>query len=31
VRWMFNAGGGHVSGKHDGDLVIFQTRIGVDF
>jgi phosphate-selective porin OprO/OprP len=32
VRWMFNAGGGRVSGGvHDGDLVLFQTRIGVDF
>jgi len=32
VRWMFNAGGGHVSGgAHDGNVVIFQTRIGVDF
>jgi phosphate-selective porin OprO/OprP len=32
VRWMFNAGGGRVSGgAHDGDVVLFQTRIGVDF
>ena len=32
VRWMFNAGGGHVSGGiHDGNLLIFQTRVGVDF
>ena len=32
VRWMFNAGGGRVSGGvHDGDLVLFQTRIGIDF
>ena len=32
VRWMFNAGTGHVAGgKFDGKLVLFQTRIGVDF
>jgi phosphate-selective porin OprO and OprP len=32
VRWMFNAGGGRVSGgSHDGNLVLFQTRLGVDF
>lgn len=32
VRWMFNAGGGHVAGgPKDGNLVLFQTRIGVDF
>jgi phosphate-selective porin OprO/OprP len=32
LRWMFNAGGGHVSGgAHAGDIVLFQTRIGVDF
>jgi phosphate-selective porin OprO and OprP len=32
VRWMFNAGGGQVSGgPHDGNLLLFQTRIGVDF
>jgi len=32
VRWMFNAGGGHLSGgAHDGNIVIFQTRVGVDF
>jgi hypothetical protein len=29
---MFNAGAGHVTGgKFDGRLVLFQTRIGVDF
>jgi len=29
---MFNAGGGHVAGgPHDGHLVLFQTRVGVDF
>jgi hypothetical protein len=32
VRWMFNAGYGHISGGlHHGDLVLFQSRIGVDF
>jgi phosphate-selective porin OprO and OprP len=32
VRWMFNAGGGHVTGgAYNGDLFVFQTRIGVDF
>jgi phosphate-selective porin OprO/OprP len=32
VRWMFNAGGGHVSGGvNDGHLLLFQTRIGIDF
>jgi hypothetical protein len=31
VRWMFNAGGGHVSGTHDGNIVLFQTRVGIDF
>ncbi len=32
VRWMFNAGGGHVTGgPSDGDIILFQTRIGVDF
>jgi phosphate-selective porin OprO/OprP len=31
VRWMFNAGGGHVSGAHDGNIVLFQTRVGLDF
>jgi len=31
VRWMFNAGGGHVSGAHDGNIVLFQTRVGIDF
>ena len=32
VRWMFNAGGGHISdGVNDGHLLIFQTRIGIDF
>ena len=32
VRWMFNAGGGHVTGgPSDGNIVLFQTRVGVDF
>ncbi len=32
VRGMFNAGAGHVSGGvHDGHLVLFQSRVGVDF
>ena len=32
VRWMFNAGGGHITGgPSEGNLVLFQTRIGVDF
>ena len=32
VRWMFDAGAGHVTGgKFDGRLALFQTRIGVDF
>jgi phosphate-selective porin OprO/OprP len=32
VRWMFNAGGGQVSGgPYDGHLLLFQTRVGVDF
>ena len=32
VRWMFNAGGGHLSGgAHTGDIVLFQSRIGIDF
>jgi phosphate-selective porin OprO/OprP len=31
VRWMFNAGGGRVSGAHDGNIVLFQTRVGIDF
>jgi phosphate-selective porin OprO/OprP len=32
VRWMFNAGAGRVTGgAHIGDVVIFQTRIGIDF
>ena len=32
VRWMFNAGVGHVSGgAYEGDIALFQTRIGVDF
>lgn len=32
VRWMFNAGGGHVSGgAHNGDIVLLQTRVGIDF
>jgi phosphate-selective porin OprO/OprP len=31
VRWMFNAGGGHISGGPDyGNFLMFQTRIGVD-
>ncbi|MCC6820534.1 MAG: hypothetical protein IT579_07370, partial [Verrucomicrobia subdivision 3 bacterium] len=32
VRWMFNYGMGRtVSGGEEGDLFIFQTRIGIDF
>lgn len=32
VRWMFNAGGGNISaGANDGNLLLFQTRVGVDF
>jgi len=32
VKWMFNYGMGRVSGgQADGDLFIFQTRVGVDF
>jgi phosphate-selective porin OprO/OprP len=32
VRWMFNAGGGHVSGGiHDGSIALVQTRVGIDF
>ncbi len=32
VRWMFNYGMGRVrGGAEDGNLFIFQTRIGVDF
>jgi phosphate-selective porin OprO and OprP len=32
VRWMFNAGGGRVTGgPSEGRLFVFQTRIGVDF
>ena len=32
VRWMFNYGTGRVfDGPQDGHMVIFQTRIGVDF
>lgn len=32
VRWMFNLGGGNISaGANDGNLLIFQTRVGVDF
>jgi phosphate-selective porin OprO/OprP len=31
VRWMFNAGGGHVWGAQDGNLALFQTRVGIDF
>jgi phosphate-selective porin OprO and OprP len=31
VRWMFNAGGGQISGgPYDGHILLFQTRIGVD-
>jgi phosphate-selective porin OprO and OprP len=31
VRWMFNVGGGHISGGPDnGHFLMFQTRIGVD-
>jgi phosphate-selective porin OprO/OprP len=32
LRWMFNYGTGHVSGgPNDGNMLIFQTRVGVDF
>jgi phosphate-selective porin OprO/OprP len=32
VRWMFNAGAGRVTGgAHIGDVVLFQTRVGLDF
>ena len=32
VRWMFNGGVGHVSGgPSEGNLVLFQSRVGVDF
>jgi phosphate-selective porin OprO and OprP len=32
VRWIFNGGMGRVTGgAQDGNLFIFQTRIGVDF
>jgi phosphate-selective porin OprO/OprP len=32
IWWMFNYGNGHVSGgPNDGNMFIFQTRIGVDF
>ena len=32
LRWMFNYGSGHVSGgPNDGNMLIFQTRVGVDF
>jgi phosphate-selective porin OprO and OprP len=32
IRWMFNYGNGHISGgPNDGNMFIFQTRIGVDF
>jgi len=32
VRWMFNGGVGRTSGgARDGNLTLFQTRIGVDF
>ena len=32
IRWMFNYGNGHVSGgPNDGNMFIFQTRVGVDF
>jgi phosphate-selective porin OprO/OprP len=32
IRWMFNAGGGRVwGGPNDGSLLVFQTRVGVDF
>jgi phosphate-selective porin OprO/OprP len=32
VRWMFNAGSGHVTGgRSDGNILLFQTRVGVDF
>jgi phosphate-selective porin OprO/OprP len=32
VRWMFNGGGGRVTGgAHEGNIVLFQTRVGIDF
>jgi phosphate-selective porin OprO/OprP len=32
VRWMFNSGVGHVNGgPSDGNMFIFQTRVGIDF
>jgi hypothetical protein len=32
VRWMFNDGAGRVTGgAHIGDVVLFQTRVGIDF
>jgi phosphate-selective porin OprO/OprP len=32
LRWMFNSGVGRVfGGVNDGDMFMFQTRIGVDF
>jgi phosphate-selective porin OprO/OprP len=32
VKWMFNLGGGNISeAKRNGDILIFQTRIGIDF
>jgi phosphate-selective porin OprO/OprP len=32
VRWMFDIGGGHVSGgPHDGNVLVIQSRIGIDF
>ncbi len=32
VRWMFDIGGGNISGgAHDGNILILQSRIGIDF
>jgi phosphate-selective porin OprO/OprP len=32
VRWMFNAGGGRITGGiNDGNILLFQTRVGMDF
>jgi phosphate-selective porin OprO/OprP len=32
VKWIFNAGIGNVAGgAEDGQMIIFQTRVGVDF
>ena len=32
IRWMFDSGVGHVNGgPSDGNMFIFQTRVGIDF